>query len=367
MSTAAGKLTDQKVLIFDVYATLIDWEEGIYHALLPLLDAYPTGTGTGTDLSSNAGLKKHRWTKDEALLAFAGVERDIQTRFPEMLYCDVLERAYVVLENKLREECGSEVLDLPLELVGGRSVGERGESGGEAGGASASDTAIQGNKTPQKVFAESIRAWPIFADTCEALRTLSKYFKLVVLSNVDRTSFGYTHALLSEGNTGVLKDADLLPVYLSPTSAAVEGEDSTSESRLRYRKKYWFPQLSEGSKSPFSLIMTAQDTGAYKPALEGFLTTLEVIRTDPLLLGDQGLSLEDVKKKTMSVAKSIPHDIVPAGKLGMKSVWIERPGTGAATGTSGSGEEGVVWTWKCDTLGDFARAVEEELGVRTRT
>ncbi|HEY5739046.1 MAG TPA: haloacid dehalogenase, partial [Gammaproteobacteria bacterium] len=35
------KLTDFKMLSFDTYGTLIDWESGIYAALQPLLDKVP--------------------------------------------------------------------------------------------------------------------------------------------------------------------------------------------------------------------------------------------------------------------------------------------------------------------------------------
>jgi hypothetical protein len=35
------KLSDFKLLTFDTYGTLIDWESGIYNALEPLLDKVP--------------------------------------------------------------------------------------------------------------------------------------------------------------------------------------------------------------------------------------------------------------------------------------------------------------------------------------
>ena len=35
------KLTDFKMLTFDTYGTLIDWETGIYEGLAPLLDKLP--------------------------------------------------------------------------------------------------------------------------------------------------------------------------------------------------------------------------------------------------------------------------------------------------------------------------------------
>ncbi len=48
--------------------------------------------------------------------------------------------------------------------------------------------------SPARSFARSIRHWPIFPHG----HRLAKHFKLVVLSNVDRESFRWTHRELSE-------------------------------------------------------------------------------------------------------------------------------------------------------------------------
>src|SRR5687767_706603 len=81
------KLTDQKILIFDVYATLIDWETGLLLALEPLLKQFPSCI---------------RWSKADALTAFASVERDLEAQNPGMLYSDLLERIHEVLEERLK-------------------------------------------------------------------------------------------------------------------------------------------------------------------------------------------------------------------------------------------------------------------------
>lgn len=320
-------ITNHKVLIFDVYATLINWEAGIWVALQPLLSQFPASD---------------RWSKDEALLAYASVEHELEVKHPGLLYADLLAKTYEVLEERLKAHCGIAAEDkskfppAPATLQTTSIVGK-------STFANESEAALA--KTPSEKFAESIRSWPIFPDTRDALRRLAKHFKLIVLSNVDRQSFGFTHAVLSEDPT--LQPAAPLSLYTSP---------------LLNSGEFWFPQREPRSKSPFSLIMTTQDTGVYKPELEGFLQVLEIVRTSPELLGGQGkdgadLTLDEVKDKVLMVAKSIFHDIEPATRLGMKGVWIERPGTGAATVTS----EQKCWTWRYDTLGEFADAVEKEI------
>jgi FMN phosphatase YigB (HAD superfamily) len=69
---------------------------------------------------------------------------------------------------------------------------------------------------------------------------------------------------------------------------------------------------------------------------------------------------EYVKVATLIVAQSLTHDHVPAKKLGVRSVWIDRedakmrPDDGEDQGKWG-------WKWKFATLGEMARAVEQEV------
>jgi 2-haloacid dehalogenase len=70
-------LTDFKVLSFDCYGTLIDWEVGIYTALLPLL------------AKANLNL-----SKDEVLEMFARHESRQEAATPEMIYSDLLAEVY---------------------------------------------------------------------------------------------------------------------------------------------------------------------------------------------------------------------------------------------------------------------------------
>jgi len=144
-------------------------------------------------------------------------------------------------------------------------------------------------------FGNSVGKWPAFPDTVNALRRLKKHYKLVVLSNVDRESF-------SASNAGPL--------------------DGVS----------------------FDGILTAQDIGSYKPDLHNFEYMLDFIKKE------WGFGKADV----LPTAQSQFHDHHPARKMGLKSVWIVRPGS-----TMGNqGEE--IFDWRFDTLGEMADAVESQ-------
>lgn len=154
-----------------------------------------------------------------------------------------------------------------------------------------------GLRTPtaeeSKAFGESVGHWPAFADTVDALKQLSKHYKLVVLSNVDRESFAKTNAGSLQG-------------------------------------------------FPFDLVITAQDIGSYKPDINNFKHMLSAVK--------ERFGVEP--SQVLQTAQSQFHDHHPARKVGIKSVWIVRPGA-----IMGNLDE-TVYDWKFDTLGDMADAVE---------
>ena len=125
------RLTEFKVLTFDCYGTLIDWETGIWDALQPLL------MHNGAD-----GV-----TRDAALQAFGPFETRQQTETPDMLYPALLSRVHAALADHF----GLETTD-----------------------------ALDG------AFGQSVPQWPAFADTADALRILKRHYRLVILSNVHR-------------------------------------------------------------------------------------------------------------------------------------------------------------------------------------
>ncbi|KAJ7678197.1 haloacid dehalogenase [Mycena polygramma] len=277
MSETISTLRDFKAIVFDCYGTLADWETGIYTGLQPLLARFPSSA---------------TWSRKEALLAFTEVEKNLQRKDPGMLYRDLLAKAHEVLADGLRDQ------DAPASPV---DLGDE-----------------------HKAFGDSIKDWPIFPDTCDALRVLEKHYKLVILSNVDHASFAHTHAKLSQ-------DTDL-PTYALP---------------VPNRNAHWLPKTTPNSRSPFSLILTAQDTGAYKPDPRGMLSALEVIQQE------FGIG----KDKVLVVAQSLYHDIEPASKLGVSSVWIDRQGASMGLETIG---EAPKWTQRFETLGEMAAAVAKK-------
>jgi 2-haloalkanoic acid dehalogenase type II len=111
-------------------------------------------------------------------------------------------------------------------------------------------------------LARSIGDWPPFADTVQALGDLKRRFTLGVLSNVDVSSFARTHARLGK---------------------------------------------------VMEVIVTADDAGAYKPALAHFHRGIEAFAK---------LGIE--KARILHVAQSRFHDIAPATSLDLTCVWVDR-------------------------------------------
>ncbi|GAW04916.1 HAD-like protein [Lentinula edodes] len=90
-----ARLTDFKVLVFDVYGTLADWETGILLGLKPMLSRYSTSSG---------------WSRKQVLEAFSAVESDLQAKYPHLLYSDLLAKVHEVMEERLKAGSG-----LPVE------------------------------------------------------------------------------------------------------------------------------------------------------------------------------------------------------------------------------------------------------------
>lgn len=135
------RLTDFKVLTFDCYGTLIDWESGIWDALQPLLAA-------------NA---RNDVTRQPALEAFSEFESRQQAETPDKLYPQILENVHDAIAGRFKL------------------------------------------KTTPKLnadFGSSVANWPAFPDTADALRLLKKRYKLVILSNVDRGGFASSNRKL---------------------------------------------------------------------------------------------------------------------------------------------------------------------------
>jgi 2-haloalkanoic acid dehalogenase type II len=201
------KLTDFKVLTFDCYGTLIDWETGLCNALRTLV----------------AG--SHRaMSRDQILEEFGRHEFAQEAETPSMPYSQLLAVVYKRLAK--------------------------------ASGITATNEAAN-------TFGASVPDWPEFPDSTAALQHLQQYYKLVILSNVDRLSF------------------------------------RSSNARL---------------KVSFDAIYTAQDIESYKPSDSNFEYMLRRLE------GDFGFGRSDV----LHVAQSLFHDHVPANRAGLASAWIDR-------------------------------------------
>ncbi|KAF8438971.1 HAD-like domain-containing protein [Boletus edulis BED1] len=259
--------------------------------------------------------------RKEILVNYSGVEGNLQTQFQRMPYSGILELAYRQLttptgvtqgELRLKEQRGCNV----KEDVATPSTSPR------------SDDATR--------FGRSIPDWKPFPDTIDALHRLKKHFALVVLSNVDDQSFAGTHAKLCN------------PDY--PGSA--------------YR--------TVTPDSPFSLVFTAQQVGAYKPnpLMLGCALRQLSANPDPSLPSNPSVHVD--ASEVLVVANSLRHDIIPAMEHKLRSVWISRHGVNLIGNESNvalhsSDQEGATaggkhpYTWRYETLGTMADAVEGEV------
>jgi 2-haloalkanoic acid dehalogenase type II len=241
---SAMRLTDFTALTFDCYGTLIDWESGILAALGPWRKR--TGLAQG----------------DEALLTlFSEVESRIEAERPTLLYSDLLAEV--------------------LKEMGRRS------------GAAASEAEAA-------AFGQSVKDWPAFSDSAEALAYLKRHYKLAILSNIDRASFAH--------------------------SARKLGQE-------------------------FDLVVTAEDVGSYKPALKHFEVGLA-------RLAAMGVP----KNKVLHTAQSLFHDHVPAKKLGLASFWIDRRADKAGTGATKLPPETVTPDWTAPSLAAMVEMHRRETG-----
>jgi 2-haloacid dehalogenase len=200
------RLSDFTTLTFDCYGTLIDWESGMLQALKPFIERSPRAL-----------------TANEILEAHARHEAAQQLQTPAMRYCELL----AVVCKRIAEEWGIAV--------------------------TWKECAAYGN---------SVKDWPAFSDTMEALKYLKKHFKLAILSNVDNESF------------------------------------SASAERLQVT---------------FDAVYTAQDVGSYKPSNRNFDYMIEKL---------SGLGVS--KGQILHTAESLFHDHAPANKHGLASCWIHR-------------------------------------------
>ena len=237
------RLSNFTVLTFDCYGTLIDWETGMFAALRPLT------------------LRVERpLSRNEILQAHAHHESVQQTQTPAKPYDQLLAVVY----KRLAEQWG--VVTSHEECV---------------------------------AYGRSARTWPAFPDSVEALRYLKRFYKLVILSNVDNATFAVSNARL-----GIEVDA----------------------------------------------VVTAEDAGSYKPSLNNFRYMVE-------RLSHMGI----VKSDILHTAESLFHDHKPANEMSLASCWIHR--RHADEGFGATMDPGALpkHDFRFTSMADFAKAHAEEL------
>jgi 2-haloalkanoic acid dehalogenase type II len=136
----------------------------------------------------------------------------------------------------------------------------------------ARELGVGANDADAEAFAAAFDDWPVFDDVPDGLRSLQRNAKLIILSNVDRSMF-FDHTA---------------------------------------------PRLGV----EFDAVITAEDVDAYKPADPHFERLLATI---------DGWGLD--RELHVHIGESLRHDIEPANRFGIASVWVDRR-AGAAGGAS---------------------------------
>jgi 2-haloalkanoic acid dehalogenase type II len=236
------KLRDFEVLTFDCYGTLIDWESGIVDALGPWLQA----NGVAAD-------------RERMLAAFSTVESPQQQATPGMRYSELLAEVHAAV---------------------------------------ARDFGLAPDAEAARAFGASVRNWPAFPDSAQALNYLKQHYQLVILSNVDRASFAHSSRQL-----GVAFDA----------------------------------------------VYTAEDIGSYKPDPRNFEYLLEH-------LGERGIA----KAQILHTAESLYHDHLPARRFGLATCWIHRRAGKSGQGATRPPDAEVRPDFRFESLAAMAAAHRAE-------
>ncbi len=222
--------------------TLIDFETGILAWSRPTLRRY--------------GAAK---TDEEILTAFAAVEDEYHRETPGKTFTEMLPLIYRGMTSKW--------------------------------GVEPRDEDAEG-------FRDSIRSWPPFPDTVEALKELGTRYRLVAVTNADAWALGHMSAAMGD---------------------------------------------------PFEERITCDEVGVNKPSPRVFEYVLEK-------LAPAGVDKRDV----LHTAQSQYHDIVPASALGFATMWIERRRGKGGFGATPRPEQIVTPTFHAASMADFVRQVREE-------
>lgn len=237
------QLTQFKVLSFGCYGTLIDRESGVHAALRPLLT-----------------LGHVTLNRQEVLAKFEEAEALQQAETPRMSYSGVL---FEVHRRLARQWC------------------------------------VNASDDDHALFGQSVPSWPAYADAPAALQYLKRFFKLAILSNVDRQTF------------------------------------AGSNRRLEIM---------------FDAIFTAQEIGTCKPDPGNFE-----------YLANRLAKLGLARRQILHTAQSLVRDQAPATACGLAFAWIDRPGQNADGRAASTPAGAARCDFRFSSLVDMVRAHQEQL------
>ena len=236
------RFSDFDTLTFDVVGTLIDFETGILEWFEPTLRRH--------------GMSK---TDAEILTTFAAVEDRYQRETPEKPFTEMLPLIY-------------------------RDM--------------ASEWGIEPREEDAESFRDSIRSWPPFPDTVEALEELGTRYRLVAVTNADAWALKHMSANMGD---------------------------------------------------PFQEKVTCDEAGMNKPSPRVFEYVLDKLAP----AGEE-------KKDILHTAQSQYHDIAPASASGFATMWIERRHGKNGFGATPRPEQTATPTFHATSMADFVRQVREE-------
>lgn len=263
-----------KLLSFDVFGTLVRYKSHILQSFSPLLSRL----SSDSPYLDSTPLSKHipgsATTGDiEFLKVFQAQEDTIKLELAESprRFDAILQEIWARVAKQLNVETTTEEI--------------------EAFGSEA-----------------NIASWPVFDGTVESLRSLSKHYKLIALSNVDKYATDITFA-----KTGL-------------------GEVSWAK------------------------VFTAENFGTTTEDLKH----ADQRKLEALLEFTKNEGVE--KTEILHVAQSLGHDHAPAKKMGISSVFLT--GDGPVWGKEAESrmavqKELVGYAWRCADLREFTQCVEK--------
>ncbi|OAP59633.1 hypothetical protein AYL99_06931 [Fonsecaea erecta] len=264
-------LLEYKVLSFDVYGSLIEYKAHILDSFQPLLSRLPASspfldatplTTTVPDSASVGSI--------EFLKLFQRQEDAIKLEKPVKRFDEIL----VEIWRRIAQELGVESSDDEAKNFGSEAV---------------------------------ISRWPTFPGTLEALKSLSKHYRLVALSNIDRFAWDIT----ANSKASRLGEVNWWKVFTAEDFGddATRADDAKLETLIQYCTEY-------------------------------------------------GVEREEI----LHVAQSLGHDQAPAKRLGLSSVWLvgDGPRWGKEAESKMALEKKLVgYAWRFQNLKEFADEVEK--------